>query len=94
MGLKGLWQKWRLYRKAKPIIDHLEKEETMDKLKSRSFWLTTGLLVVGVVLQQLGVAPEKWQSFMDSVTPMLLGWFGLNATEHVKNAIVAKKNGG
>jgi len=68
------------------------------KLKSRKFWLTVAVGVIGVVANALGMPPEKWQPLADWLTTVLgVGVGGLAVVDAVKavaTAIVTKKNGG
>ncbi len=67
------------------------------KLKSRKFWLTVVVGVLGVLANALGMPPEKWEPLTDWLTTVLItGVGGLAVVDASKEigAAIAKRNGG
>jgi len=93
LGLGKYARMYKTWRKAKPVVDVLQKEGSMDKLKSRKLWLVAGMALLGSVMTQLGMEPAQWESTSEWLLKLAAVYIGGNAVEHVAGAVKAKKVG-
>lgn len=80
-----------MWWKLRPVISVLGREGTMEKLKSRKFWMVAGLSLLGSVAMQLGMDPDQWATISEWLLKMTAVYVGGNVVEHVAQAIKAKK---
>ena len=98
MGLGKLFKAYGAWRKVKPVVDVLQKEGTMGKLKSRKLWVTVAVAAIGALMTGIGVEADKAQMLLDWLQGLVWGYLGaqgaVDAAGAVTSAIAAKKNGG
>lgn len=93
-SIKRLWGLWRDYRRVKPVLDHIQRKDTMEKLKSRKFWITSIVGCLGVLAMGVGVPDDQWTKVSEWLLQLLIAYFGANVVEHVAGAIAKKKENG
>jgi len=93
LGIGKLIDAYKAYRKVKPVADVLQREGTVDKLKSRKLWVTVIIAAIGALLAGIGLEADKAQPILDWLSTILMTYIGGQAVVDVTTAIMAKKNG-